>query len=49
MAVKSGWFNAIKTVDPETGDISFDRVYDNETMNNFFKGLISQNGIFNTG
>lgn len=46
MAVKSGWFNAIKTVDPETGDISFDRAYDNEMMNNFFKGLISQNGIF---
>ena len=46
MAVKSGWFNAIRTVDPETEEVSFDRVYDNETMNNFFKGLISPNGIF---
>ena len=46
MAVKSGWFNAIRTVDPETEEVSFDRVYDNETMNRFLKGLISTNGIF---
>lgn len=46
MAIKSGWFNAIKTVDPETGDISFDRAYDNETMNSFLKGIIRTNGIF---
>ena len=46
MAIKSGWFNAIRTVDPETEEVSFDRVYDNETMNRFLKGLISTNGIF---
>lgn len=48
MAVKSGWFNAIRTVDPETEAVSFDRTYDNETMNSFLKGLISQNGVFST-
>lgn len=46
MALKYGWFNAIKEVDPETGDVSFDRTYDSESMNNHLKGLISQNGIF---
>lgn len=48
MAIKSGFFNAIKTVDPETEEVSFDRVYDNEAMNSFLKGLISQNGVFST-
>ena len=46
MAVKSGWFNSVRTVDPQTGEVSFDRTYDNETMNSFLKGLISTNGIF---
>lgn len=46
MALKYGWFNAVKEVDPETGIVSFDRTYDSESMNNHLKGLISQNGVF---
>lgn len=46
MALKYGWFNAVKTVDPESGDVSFDRTYDSESMNDHFKGLVSQNGVF---
>ena len=46
MAIKDGFFNAVKTVDPETEEVSFDRVYDNESMNKYFKGIIRQNGIF---
>lgn len=46
MAIKDGFFNAVRSVDPETEEVSFDRVYDNESMNKYFKGLISQNGIF---
>lgn len=50
MAIKYGFFNAMREVDPETEEVTFDRTYDNESMNKYFKGLISQNGIFgNTG
>lgn len=46
MAIKYGFFNAVRSVDPETEEVTFDRAYDNETMNKFFKGIIAQNGIF---
>lgn len=50
MAIKYGFFNAMRETNPETEEVTFDRVYDNESMNKYFKGLISQNGIFgNTG
>lgn len=40
MSIKYGFFNAVRT---ESG---YDRVYSNEDMNDFLKGIISQNGIF---
>lgn len=42
MAVRYGFFNAMKNT--ETG--AFDRVYNNEDMTNFLRGVISQNGVF---
>lgn len=46
MALNYGFFDAVRTVDPETGEVSFDRTYDSESMNKYFKGIISQNGVF---
>ncbi|MCQ2609550.1 MAG: hypothetical protein MJ151_02000, partial [Lachnospiraceae bacterium] len=39
--VKSGFFNAVKN-----NDGSFDRAYNSEDINKYFKGAISENGIY---
>ena len=42
MAIRYGYFNAVK--DESTG--VYDRVYNNEDLNNFLRGIINQNGVF---
>lgn len=40
MSIRYGFFNAKRT------DDGFDRLYSNEDMNDFLRGVISQNGVF---
>lgn len=49
MSYEYGFFNAVKQYDPSTGVlIGYDRVYDNESFVKYFKGLISDYGVFRT-
>lgn len=48
--LKYGFFNAtqIEVTDPETGEtaVTYDRLYNAETFNKYFEGIISKTGVF---